>query len=68
MKPITEIVRELIEQEKSQCLIDSAQIEWDVESIHEAVQEACIYMGLGTEEFSPSVHFHGWECEILLYA
>lgn len=63
---ISEVVRKMIESECWSKLFLKSQIIWDVETVSEAIAEACIVLGLGDEEYAPSVHDQGNEIEISL--
>lgn len=63
---ISEVVRKMIESECWSKLFLKSQIIWDVETVSEAITEACIVLGLGDEEYAPSVHDQGNEIEISL--
>jgi hypothetical protein len=65
-KPITQIVKEMIQRKCWGKLVLKRHVIWDVETISEAVTEACIALGLGDEEFSPSLHDQGCEIQITL--
>lgn len=64
---ISVIVQKMIENETWSQLLCKSHVIWDVESIHEAVTEACIQMGLSDEEYSPWINAQGWEVEIGLF-
>lgn len=64
---ISQIVKKMIENEIGSKLVCKSHIIWDVDSIHEAVTEACIHLGLGDDEFSPWVSDQGYEIEIGLF-
>jgi hypothetical protein len=64
--PITEIVKRLIQEGKNEINLQLQTVEWDVETIHEAVLEACIYLGLAEEDFNPYARFHQGEIKIIL--
>lgn len=64
---ISEIVRKMIENEIGSKLVYKYQVIWDVDSIHEAVTEACIRLGLGDDEYSPWTNDTGFEIEIGLF-
>lgn len=64
---ISEIVKKMIEQERYSKLTCKSHVIWDVDSIHEAVTEACIRLGLGSEEFAPWTIDKGFEIEIGLF-
>lgn len=63
---ISEIVCKMIERECWSKLVLKSQIIWDVETISEAITEACIVLGLGDEDFSPWVNDCGDQIEISL--
>lgn len=65
-QPITEIVLEMIEAECYSIQLLKSEVIWDVESISEAVTEACIQLGLSDEEFAPSYHDLGNEIALRL--
>jgi hypothetical protein len=65
-KPITQIIRGMIQRECWSKLVLKQHVIWDVESISEAVTEACIILGLGDEEFSPDYQDQGSEIQITL--
>ena len=58
------IVLRMIEQERYSCLMYKDSLRWDVDSVWEAVQDACIQLGLSTEDFSPWFLDQGHEIEI----
>ncbi|MEG4251084.1 hypothetical protein [Microcoleus sp. Pol10D4] len=64
---ISQVVKEMIENEVGSKLVYKSYVIWDVDSIGEAVTEACICLGLGDDEFSPWVNDQGFEVEIGLY-
>lgn len=65
-EPITRIVKRMIERESYGALLLKQDIRWDVETLSEAVTEACIQLGLSDEDFSPSLVDQGHEVEIRL--
>lgn len=65
-KNISTIVQEMIADEKYSMLCLKSHIIWDVESISEAVTDACVQLGLGDDEFSPHINDLGCEIEITL--
>lgn len=65
-RPITQIVREMLEGERYSRLLLKSQVIWDADSISEALTEACIQLGLSDEEFSPTYHDQGNEIDIRL--
>lgn len=64
---LSEIVKEMIENEVGSKLVYKSNVLWDIDSIHEAVTEACITLGLGDEEFSPWTNDNGFEIELGLF-
>lgn len=64
---ISEIVKKMIETESWSKLVYKSDVIWDVDSISEAVTEACIYLGLGDDEYSPWVNDQSSEIEIGLF-
>ncbi len=67
-RPIAQIVEEMIKGECYSKLILCSDVIWpdDEYTIHDAVDEACIQLGLDSEEFSASIHDQGHEIEIRL--
>lgn len=63
---ISTIVLEMIENEIFSRLLTKSEVFFDAESIHEAVNDACITLGLNDEDFAPSLHHMGHEVEIRL--
>ncbi|GAA6622810.1 hypothetical protein [Scytonema sp. NUACC26] len=63
---ITVIVREMLEKECYQRLVLKNNVVWDVETLSEALTEACIYLSLSDEEFAPSYHDLGNEIDLRL--
>jgi hypothetical protein len=64
-----DIVLDLIRRGCSSLLLNTDEIHWgNIESISEAVAEACIIEGLDEDCFSPHLHRDGHETEITLYA
>lgn len=65
-QPITQIVQEMLERECYEKLMLKSEIVWNVGTLSEAVNEACIQLGLSDEDFSPSFHDLGNEVDIRL--
>lgn len=65
-KPLSSVVQEMLEQERYCQLFYKSEIQWDVESISEALNEACIKLGLDEEEFAPAWNDLGDQVEITL--
>lgn len=66
---IVDLIVQLIQNDKAQYLGQKNHVYWgDIETIHEAVNEACICLGLDEDNFSPYLHVDGFEFEITLYA
>jgi hypothetical protein len=63
---ISEIVLSMIRNEVYSKTLLKAHIVWDVDSIWEAVNEACIRLGLGDDEYSPWTNDLGNKLEITL--
>lgn len=63
---ISDIVQKMIENQVYSKLVLKSQVIWDVESISEAVTDACICLGLGDDEFAPYVNDQGNQIEITL--
>lgn len=64
--PISKIVLSMIEKNSMRSLWYKHQVYWDVEDVHEATTDACIQLGLSSEEFSPYIIDKGDQIEILL--
>lgn len=65
---IVDLIVEMIERGTSSRLGNKSDIFWgEIESISEAVLEACIVKGLDEDLFSPSIRTDGFEYEIRLY-
>lgn len=56
---LSEIVEKMILTENYSQLLLKSHVIWDVDSISEAVTEACIRLGLSDEEFSPDLNDQG---------
>lgn len=65
-EPLSKIVQQMLEKGSYQALMLKSQIVWDVDSISEALNEACIQLGLDEEEFAPHLSDQGNEVEITL--
>lgn len=66
---IVDIVLDLLRRGRSQLLLNTDEIHWgSIETISEAVGEACIIEGLDEDCFSPHLHVDGHETEITLYS
>lgn len=66
---IVDLVLEMLRRGTPQLLGYKSDIYWpvDIESIHEAINEACIIEGLDEDYYSPVIHCDGPEYEIRLY-
>ena len=64
---ISQIVKKMIENDIRSKLINKSHIIWDVDSISEAVTEACISLALGDDEYNPWVNDQDYEIEISLF-
>ena len=62
---LSSLVTKMIEDGKVQALYFKDQINYDV-AIHEAVNDACIDLGLSDEEFNPTLSDKGLQVEIRL--
>ena len=62
----SEMILNLIEEGKSSILFDFTGINSDM-NLHEAVNNACIILGLDEDDFCPSIIFDGAEAEVRLY-
>jgi len=68
-RPIAEIVQAMLEADCYSKLILCAEVTWPEDedyTIYSAMEEACIVLGLGSEEFAPTIHHQGSEIEIRL--
>lgn len=65
-QPISLIVREMIEQERFSRLLLKSDVIWDVKSIHDAVDEACIALCLDCDEFSANYQDKGNQIDLCL--
>lgn len=52
--PLTHIIADMLVKECYEKLILKSQVFWDVESVNEALIEACIVLGLDSEEYCAS--------------
>lgn len=67
-KYIVDLILEMIRSGSSSMLGNKCNIYWgEIESISEAVNDACILEGLDEEDYSPSIRTDGFEYEIRLY-
>jgi hypothetical protein len=65
---IVDVVLGMICRGSASMLLNTDAIHWgDIETISEAVIEACIVDGLAEDCFAPSIRCDGWETEIKLY-
>ena len=62
---ITEIVKKMIEENSMRSLWHKQQVFWDVEDIHDAVDDACVYLAIDND-FCPGISDKGDEIEITL--
>jgi len=70
-KPISALVEAMLEAECYSKLLLKSEVTWPSDedyTIHDAVEEACISLGLDAEEFSAAIHDQGNEIEIRLIA
>lgn len=66
-KNISQIVKEMIESEVGSKSLNKSDVVWDVETISDAVTEACIILGLDDEQYSPWTTSRGFTLEISLF-
>jgi hypothetical protein len=65
---IVDVVLGLIRRESASMLLNTDAIHWgDIETISEAVVEACIIEGIDEGYFAPSIRCDGYQAEINLY-
>lgn len=65
---IVDLIVEMLRRGSSSMLGNKRDVYWGaIESISEAVNEACILEGLDEEVYSPSIRTDGFEYEIRLY-
>jgi hypothetical protein len=66
-RKLTEIVHDMIEREVYSKKMWKCDLIWDVDSLGEAINLACIQLGLSDEEYGSTIHDQGSEIEIQLY-
>lgn len=64
--PITQIVRDMIQNNQMRSLWFKQQVAWDVETLSDAVDEACISLGLSSEDYAPFANVSFDQIEICL--
>jgi len=64
--PFSKVVLDLIEADRASTLFDFTVVNRDMD-LHEAINEACINLGLDEDDYSPSITFNGFEAEVRLY-
>jgi hypothetical protein len=65
---ITDLIIEMLRRGTSSMLGNKSDIFWgDIESVSEALNEACISEGLDEECYAPSIRVDGFEYEIRLF-
>ncbi len=65
---IVDVVRKMMKRNTGSMLGSKCNVFWgEIESISEAVNEACIQEGLDEDCYSPSINCEGFEYEIRLY-
>lgn len=63
---ISDIVSEMIEEGCYDKPVLKSQIIWDVETLSEAVNLACIKLALSDEDFAPSINDNGFSINLRL--
>jgi hypothetical protein len=65
---IVDVILEMIRRGSASLLLNTDAIHWGrIESISEAVNEACIIEDLDEDVFAPRIYRDGYETEITLY-